>query len=161
MWVSNFERVEHRGAHVFHQTASDNKKQIRDIYRRIDALATSLRCGTQDGDMLSSEHQKAIMALARYGHLQHRSCHTLVLTFISDVKILEEDLGDILQERKSRFKRFIRAKRHREELQDIITQLEAAKTDYMVRLSIAGPALRCQTYALPDDDGYADRSVAY
>ena len=74
---------------------------------------------------------------------------------------MSEGIQAIVAERKSRFKRFIKAKRHREELQDIITQLEAAKTDYMVRLWIAGPALRRQTDALSDDDGYADRGVAY
>ena len=101
------------------------------------------------------------MALARCVYRQYSSCNPSRLISFSDIKILEEDLGDILQERKSRFKRFIRAKRHREELQDIITQLEAAKTDYMVRFSIASPALRRQTYALLDDDGYADRGIAY
>ena len=78
-----------------------------------------------------------------------------------DIAALSEGVQAIVAERKSRFKRFIRAKHHREELQDIITQLEAAKTDYMVRPSIAGPALRRQSYTLPDDDGYADRGVAY
>ena len=93
--------------------ASSNKKQIRDVYRRIDALATSLKCGVQDGDMLSPEHQKAITALARCVRLRRSFCYTLILTPLSDVKIIEEDLGYILQERKNRFKRFFSAKRHR------------------------------------------------
>ena len=63
----------------------------------------------QDEDMISPEHQKAITALARCVHLQRSFCYTLILTPLSDVKIIEEDLGDILQERKNRLKRFLRS----------------------------------------------------
>ena len=70
------------------------------------------------------------------GAVRDQQCSPLrktVLTLHSDIKILEEDLGDILQERKSRFKRFFSAKRHRSELQDVVNQLESAKSNYMVR----------------------------
>ena len=83
--------------------------------------------------MLLPEHQTAIVTLARCVSQQCSSLRKTVLTLHSDIKILEEDLGDILQERKSRFKRFFCAKRHRSELQDVINQLESAKTNYMVR----------------------------
>ena len=82
--------------------------------------------------MLSPEHQKAIITLARCVRQRCSSSHATVLTPSSDVKIIEEDLGDILQERKNRFKRFFSAKRHRNELQDIVNQLEMAKSNYTV-----------------------------
>ena len=50
-----------------------------------------------------------------------------------DIAILKEDLGDIIQERKNRFKRFFSAKRHRDELQDVVNQLEMARSNYTVR----------------------------
>ena len=47
--------------------ASSNKKQIRDIYRHIGGLASSLKRGAQGENMIiSSEHQEAIEALAQY-----------------------------------------------------------------------------------------------
>ena len=49
------------------------------------------------------------------------------------MKRVESDLVSIMQERKSRFKRFFSAKRHRSELQDIVKQLERADANYMVR----------------------------
>ena len=76
--------------------------------------------------MLSPEHQTAIVALARYVSQQRSSHRTTVLTSTSDIKALEEDLVDILQERRSRFKRFFSAKRHRSELHDVVNQLENA-----------------------------------
>ena len=117
-------------------------KDARDVYRRIDALATSLKCGVQDGDIISLEHQKAITALARCVHLQRSFFYTLILTPPSDVKIIEGNLGDILQERQSRFKRFFSAKRHRSELQDVVNQLEMARSNYTVRLSTRKATLR-------------------
>ncbi|KZV68425.1 hypothetical protein PENSPDRAFT_653242 [Peniophora sp. CONT] len=45
--------------------ASSNKKQVRDIYKRIDGLAASLKRGAQDGDPLFPAHQDAIAALAQ------------------------------------------------------------------------------------------------
>ena len=83
--------------------------------------------------MLSPEHQTAIVTLARCVSQQCSSLRKAVLTLNSDIKVLEEDLGDILQERKSRFKRFFSAKRHRNELQDVVNQLESEKSNYMVR----------------------------
>ena len=83
--------------------------------------------------MLSPEHQTAIVTLARCVTQQRSSLRKTVLTLHSDIKVLEEDLGDILQERKNRFKRFFSAKRHRSELQDVVNQLESAKSNYMVR----------------------------
>ena len=46
--------------------ASSNKKQIRDIYRRIDGLAKSLKRGARGGNLISLEHREAIEALAQY-----------------------------------------------------------------------------------------------
>ncbi|VDC01503.1 unnamed protein product [Peniophora sp. CBMAI 1063] len=97
--------------------ASSNKKQIRDIYRRVDALAASLKRGVRDGDPLSPAHQDIIAALAQ------------------DIAILNEDLQDIIAERKSRFKRFFSAKRHREELRDVLSQLEAARMSYTTAIA--------------------------
>ena len=83
--------------------------------------------------MLSPEHQTAIVTLARCVSQQCSPLRKTVLTLHSDIKILEEDLGDILRERKSRFKRFFSAKRHRNELQDVVNQLEMARSNYTVR----------------------------
>ena len=118
--------------------ASSNKKQIRDIYRAIEDLATSLRCGVQDkSDMLSPGHQEAIAVLSRYVQEYCGPSHAGALTPSSNMKMIEQDLESILQERKSRFKRFFSAKRHRSELQDIVKQLERADTNYMVRHAAA------------------------
>ncbi|KZV68419.1 hypothetical protein PENSPDRAFT_653235 [Peniophora sp. CONT] len=97
--------------------ASSNKKQVRDIYRRIDGLAASLKRGAQDGDPLSPAHQDAIAALAQ------------------DIAVLNEDLEDIVKERKSRFKRYFSAKRHRAELQDVIWQLDIARANYTTAIA--------------------------
>ncbi|VDC01502.1 unnamed protein product [Peniophora sp. CBMAI 1063] len=97
--------------------ASSNKKQIRDVYRRIDGLAASLERGARHGDPLSPAHQEIAAVLAR------------------DIAVLNEDLQDIVSERKSRFKTFFSAKRHREELQDILSQLEAARLNYTTAIA--------------------------
>ena len=120
------------------QTSSGNRKQIRDLYSVIEDLATSLRCGAHDeSDMLSPGHQEAITVLSRYVHGYCGVCHVSALMPFSNMKRIEEDLESILQERKSRFKRFFSAKRHRSELQDIVKQLERTDTNYMVRHSAA------------------------
>ena len=124
-------------AQVIGQTASGNKKQIRDMYRAIDDLATSLRCGTHDEDMLSPKHQEALAALSRCVREYCNTCDVSVLIRSRKMKIAEDDLRHILQERKSRFKRFFSAKRHRSELQDIVHQLGRADTNYMVRYKAA------------------------
>ena len=46
--------------------ASSNKKQIRDIYRRINGLAKALKRGARGGNLISLEHQEAIETLAQY-----------------------------------------------------------------------------------------------
>lgn len=112
--------------------ASGNKKQIRDIYRRVDGLAASLKRGAQGGDPLSPAHQEAIAALAQYVTQMLTLCTPHTLTSRRDIAILNEDLQDIIDQRKSRFKRFFSAKRHREELQDVVNQLEVAKSNYTV-----------------------------
>ncbi|KZV69413.1 hypothetical protein PENSPDRAFT_753386 [Peniophora sp. CONT] len=83
------------------EMASSNKKQVRDIYKRIDGLATSLKRGATNDGMISPAHQNAIRILAE------------------DIAALNEELENIVAERKSRFKRFFSAKRHRAELQDV------------------------------------------
>ena len=115
------------------QTSSSNRKQIRDLYSVIEDLATSLRCGVHDEDMLSPKHQEAIMVLSRCVREHCNTCDVSVLIRSRKMKMAEDDLRHILQERKSRFKRFFSAKRHRSELQDIVKQLERADTNYMVR----------------------------
>ncbi|KZV64257.1 hypothetical protein PENSPDRAFT_757409 [Peniophora sp. CONT] len=92
--------------------ASGNKKQIRDIYKRVDGLAASLKRGTAKGSPLTPEHHDAIRSLAE------------------DIAGLNKDLEEIVAERKSRFRRFFSAKRHRAELQDVVTQLETARANY-------------------------------
>ena len=49
-----------------------------------------------------------------------------------DIAALSEGVQDIVAERKSRFKRFFSAKRHRNELQDVMNQLDMARTNYTV-----------------------------
>ena len=56
---------------------------------------------------------------------------------------MNQDLNNIVTERKSRFKRFFSAKRHRNELQDVVTQLETARMNYMVRPPALIAVLRC------------------
>ena len=63
----------------------------------------------------------------------------------STMKRIESNLANIMQERKSRFKRFFSAKRHRSELQDIVKQLERADKNYMVRYAAAHYALTVLT----------------
>lgn len=46
--------------------ASSNKKHIRDIHKRVNGLAASLKRGAAEGSMLSPAHQDAISALATY-----------------------------------------------------------------------------------------------
>ena len=67
--------------------------------------------------------------------------HVNVLTPSSNMKIIEGNLANIMQERKHRFKRFFSAKRHRSELQDIVKQLERADKNYMVRYAAVYYAL--------------------
>ena len=58
---------------------------------------------------------------------------------------MNQDLNNIVTERKSRFKRFFSAKRHRNELQDVVTQLETARMNYMVSSPITRPIHNAQT----------------
>ena len=67
------------------------------------------------------------------------------LTIRSDIAALNQDLNSIVTERKNRFKRFFSAKRHRAELQDVVTQLDTARMNYMVRLSAIQPFCDAQT----------------
>ncbi|KZV64254.1 hypothetical protein PENSPDRAFT_690944 [Peniophora sp. CONT] len=97
--------------------ASDNKKQVRDTYKRIDGLATALQRGAREGSPFTPEHQDAISALA------------------VDVKALNRDLENIIAQRRSRLRRFFAAKRHSEELRDVVSQLEAARMNYMMAIA--------------------------
>ena len=58
---------------------------------------------------------------------------------------MNQDLNNIVTERKNRFKRFFSAKRHRNELQDVVTQLETARMNYMVSLPTTRPFYDAQT----------------
>ncbi|VDB88457.1 unnamed protein product [Peniophora sp. CBMAI 1063] len=109
--------------------ASSNKKQIRDIYKQIETLAISLKRGVRDGTPISSEQQDAIAALAQ------------------DIAMLNEDVRDIVNERKSRFKRFFGAKRHREELQDVVARLEMARSTYTTTLATLNATTNAQVLA--------------
>ncbi|VDB88440.1 unnamed protein product [Peniophora sp. CBMAI 1063] len=109
--------------------ASSNKKQIRDIHKRVNSLAASLRCGAEDGSMLSSAHHNAIGVLA------------------ADISALKEDLEAIVLERKSRFRRFFSAKRHREELQDIVQQMDHARLTYTTAVATLNAAMNAQVLA--------------
>ncbi|KZV68416.1 hypothetical protein PENSPDRAFT_754143 [Peniophora sp. CONT] len=99
------------------EMASSNKKQVRDIYKRIDGLAASLQHGTVKGSPITPGHQEAIKALAE------------------DIAYLNEELNEIVEERKSRFRRFFAAKRHRNALQDVVTQLDTARMDYIMAMA--------------------------
>ena len=63
----------------------------------------------------------------------------------SDIAALNQDLNTIVTERKSRFKRFFSAKRHRSELPDIVTQLDTARMNYMVSPPSTRPFYDAQT----------------
>ena len=58
---------------------------------------------------------------------------------------MNQDLNNIVTERKNRFRRFFSAKRHRNELQDVVTQLETARMNYMVRMLALQPFYDAQT----------------
>ncbi|KZV64255.1 hypothetical protein PENSPDRAFT_656730 [Peniophora sp. CONT] len=104
---------------TYADTASGNKKQIRDLYKRVDGLAASLRRGTAQGSPITVEHHDAISTLAE------------------DIAALNKDLEDIIAERKSRFKRYFSAKRHGAQLQDVVTQLETARANYTTAVATA------------------------
>ncbi|VDC01126.1 unnamed protein product [Peniophora sp. CBMAI 1063] len=102
--------------------ASSNKKHIRDVRNRVNSLVDLLRSGAEEGRMLTPAHQKAIKALAVYANpLIHLEMN--MLSPYSDISALKDDLEGIVKERKSRFRRFFSAKRHREELQDIVQRI--------------------------------------
>ncbi|KZV68429.1 hypothetical protein PENSPDRAFT_18621 [Peniophora sp. CONT] len=111
------------------EMASSNKKQVRNIYRRIDSLSASLKRGAQNGDLLSPAHQDALAALAH------------------DIAVLNEDLQDIINERKSRFKRYCSAKRHRAELQDVLWQLDNARANYTTAIATLNATTNTQVLA--------------
>ncbi|VDB88458.1 unnamed protein product [Peniophora sp. CBMAI 1063] len=97
--------------------ASSNEKRVRDIYQRVDGLAAALRRGsTRDGPVIH-EHSDAIEDLSR------------------DIAALNKDLESIVRERKNRFKRYFSAKRHREELQNVMMQLETARANYTMAVA--------------------------
>ena len=79
----------------------------------------------------------------------HLPCGHVDTVHSSDIEFLKGDLQDIVTERQSRFKRFFSAKRHRSELQDVVNQLESAKTDYMVRWSITRDNQTIPTHGFP------------
>ncbi|VDC04904.1 unnamed protein product [Peniophora sp. CBMAI 1063] len=58
-----------------------------------------------------------------------------VFTSVKDIEALKGDFEGIIVERKSRFKRFFSAKRHREELKDVVEQLETARSNYTTALA--------------------------
>ncbi|VDC05455.1 unnamed protein product [Peniophora sp. CBMAI 1063] len=109
--------------------ASSNKKHIRDIHKRVDALAASLKRGAAEGSMLAPAHQEAISALA------------------ADITALKDDLESIVNERKSRFRRYFSAKRHREELQDIVWQLDNARSNYTTAVATLNATTNAQVLA--------------
>ncbi|KZV69412.1 hypothetical protein PENSPDRAFT_686392 [Peniophora sp. CONT] len=97
--------------------ASSNKRQVRETYKRIEGLATALQRGTRECSRFTPEHREAIDALS------------------VDIAALNKELENIVGERKSRLRRFFAAKRHREELRDVVTQLEAARMDYLMAVA--------------------------
>ncbi|VDB88454.1 unnamed protein product [Peniophora sp. CBMAI 1063] len=109
--------------------ASSNKKHIRDINKRVNGLAASLKRGAAEGSMLAPAHQEAISALA------------------ADIFALKEDLESIVRERKSRFRRFFSAKRHREDLQDIVWQLDNARSNYTTAVATLNATTNAQVLA--------------
>ncbi|VDB88434.1 unnamed protein product [Peniophora sp. CBMAI 1063] len=125
--------------------ASSNKKQIRDIHKRVNSLAASLRCGAEDGSMLSSAHHNAIGVLA------------------ADISALKEDLESIVHERKSRFRRFFSAKRHREELQDIVQQMDHARLNYTTAVATLNATTNAQVLAhiSPEECIHEHRLIRY
>ncbi|VDB88450.1 unnamed protein product [Peniophora sp. CBMAI 1063] len=109
--------------------ASCNKKHIRDIHKRVNSLAASLRSGAEEGSMLTTAHQKAISTLA------------------ADISSLKEELEAIVNERKNRLRRFFSAKRHREELQDIVWQLDNARSNYTTAVATLNATTNAQVLA--------------
>ncbi|VDB88452.1 unnamed protein product [Peniophora sp. CBMAI 1063] len=109
--------------------ASSNKKHIRDIHKRVNSLAASLKRGAAEGSMLAPAHQDAISALA------------------ADISALKDDLESIVNERKSRFRRYFSAKRHREELQDIVWQLDNARSNYTTAVATLNATTNAQVLA--------------
>ena len=50
-----------------------------------------------------------------------------------ELEALKEDMEQIIKERKNRLRRFVSAKRHRDELKDVLVQMDVARIDYTVR----------------------------
>ncbi|KZV59194.1 hypothetical protein PENSPDRAFT_695350, partial [Peniophora sp. CONT] len=111
------------------EIASSNKKQVRDIYKRIDGLASSLKRGATRDGMISPAHQDAIETLAE------------------DIAALNKELEHIVAERQSRFKRFFGARRHRAELQDVVWQLDNARTNYTTAVATLNATTNAQVLA--------------
>ncbi|KZV68432.1 hypothetical protein PENSPDRAFT_687290 [Peniophora sp. CONT] len=111
------------------EMASSNKKQVRDIYKNIDGLAASLKRGATNDGMISPAHQDVIETLG------------------GDITALTEELEHIIGERRSRFKRFFSAKRHRAELQDIIWQLDNMRSNYTTAVATLNATTNAQVLA--------------
>lgn len=70
-----------------------------------------------------------------------------------DVMALNRDLENVIIQRKSRLRRFFAARRHSEELRDIVSQLEAARMNYMVGCQVVFLGLAMLTHFITSLDG--------
>ncbi|KZV70138.1 hypothetical protein PENSPDRAFT_752825 [Peniophora sp. CONT] len=95
------------------ELASDNKTQVLNIYANISTIASSLARAIPDGTELSRAHEAALSALT------------------SEIQLLCTSLEGIAHERKRPIKRFICAKRHRAQLEEIGQRLNNGDASFM------------------------------
>ncbi|VDC06690.1 unnamed protein product [Peniophora sp. CBMAI 1063] len=89
---------------------SSNKEQVREIYTQIDVFAASLVRAVPDVTMLSPITQDAIRVLAE------------------DMQAVHQDMEGLARQRV--LVRFIRAKRHSSELQNLLKRLDQADASF-------------------------------
>ncbi|KZV70160.1 hypothetical protein PENSPDRAFT_456648 [Peniophora sp. CONT] len=97
------------------ELVSSNKAQIGEIYAQIDAFAAALVRAVPDATALSPALEAAIRALA------------------DDVEAVCVDIQPITHQRWA--VRFLRAKRHDRQLQDLARRLEQAKNTFLITIS--------------------------
>ncbi|VDB96247.1 unnamed protein product [Peniophora sp. CBMAI 1063] len=107
---------------VVDQLVSSNKTQVLDVYARIRIIAESIARAMPVDDTPSPAHEAALRALT------------------SEIEAVCITLRDITHERKHFVKRYICAKLHRAQLQDIVRRLDNADAAFMRTMTSSAEA---------------------
>ncbi|VDC05444.1 unnamed protein product [Peniophora sp. CBMAI 1063] len=106
-----------------------NRSKIQDIHTRIAGLAAQLEPDIMQRNSLARSHQDAIAVLAE------------------DLSTVSTSFGEILRQRKSRFKRYLSAKRHHAELSDMIGRLDQARANFTTAVSTSNAKTNAEVLA--------------